>query len=538
MSRNNIEKVIVYFISSFSFLLVLFYILYLSLGYYHSDCVDSILWADAALQGKGMINPEFRYAAIMPLGGQLFFMPFVAIFGFTTKAQILGIVLFYICFAASILFMCYAMKLEVKWSFGIMAFVIILVATSEKLREIFYGHIIYYSLGLLFLFVGIGLVFLFLEEWKKNKEKKNNKNISNNKKLIIFGVILFIWTAICATNGMQVLALYSFPLLGALVGVCFLDFKNKFLDNINLNKYAVAVVLLASTAAGLEIGRIICNGVESGYEKAYSGFSLYTEWSENFNSMFPKLFMLLGVETTQGITLFSMDGIINLVRIGFGIMVVVTPIIMLFFYRKFNEQYRIFLLTHHILAIIILSGWTFGKLGAANWRLSPILVTGAVLNILFVRWILKNKDCQRWGVLMMIPMVILVVVTSVNLLKLEDKNSNVTEITELIETLEDNNLEYGYGTFWNAGITTLLSDSKVKVRNINIDESGIHKYLYQTNDNWYENATGYDKYFVVMTHQEYMMYVNNMDRFEKADEILESSSFKILVYNHNIFGFQ
>ena len=167
-----------------------------------------------------------------------------------------------------------------------------------------------------------------------------------------------------------------------------------------------------------------------------------------------------------------------------------------------------------------------------------MLVTGAILNILFVRWILKNKDYQRWGVLMMIPMAILVVITSVNLLKLEDKNSNVTEITELIETLEDNNLEYGYGTFWNAGITTLLSDSKVKVRNINIDESGIHKYLYQTNDNWYENATGYDKYFVVMTHQEYMMYVNNMDRFEKADEILESSSFKILIYNHNIFGFQ
>ena len=77
---------------------VFFYIIVVSRGYYHMDCTDTILWAQAMLDGKTIINPEFNYAGVIPFGGQLIMLPFVAIFGYGMKAQIMGMVLFALLF--------------------------------------------------------------------------------------------------------------------------------------------------------------------------------------------------------------------------------------------------------------------------------------------------------------------------------------------------------------------------------------------------------------------------------------------------------
>lgn len=77
---------------------------FISKGYYHADCTDTITWAEAVLDGKALMNSDFYYACLLPFGGQLLMVPFVAIFGVSMTAQLCGMVLFAICFGLALAF--------------------------------------------------------------------------------------------------------------------------------------------------------------------------------------------------------------------------------------------------------------------------------------------------------------------------------------------------------------------------------------------------------------------------------------------------
>jgi hypothetical protein len=62
-------------------------------------------------------------------------------------------VIFALLFALSIVFLCRSLKWSWTASFVAMSAVLLAVSGSDKLREIMWGHTIYYSLGLLLLFL-------------------------------------------------------------------------------------------------------------------------------------------------------------------------------------------------------------------------------------------------------------------------------------------------------------------------------------------------------------------------------------------------
>ena len=214
MSKNKMAvKVAVSLMGAVSIGIVFFYIIFISKGYYHADCTDTITWAEAVLDGKALMNSDFYYACLLPFGGQLLMVPFVAIFGVSMTAQLCGMVLFAICFGLALAFLLRSMNFSYKWSvFGVSALFLI-VSISEKLREIFWCHIIYYSLGLLFVMVGLGLVLRVL-----NCEKSKKK----------YMILLLIWTVLCSMNGIQALTIYGLPVLAALMANIFFDVKTPF----------------------------------------------------------------------------------------------------------------------------------------------------------------------------------------------------------------------------------------------------------------------------------------------------------------------
>jgi hypothetical protein len=83
----------------FATALVLYFIIFVSKGYYHADCTDTILWAEAVLDGGALMNEDFYYACLLPFGGHLLMVPFVAMFGVSMKAQIIGMSIFAVLFA-------------------------------------------------------------------------------------------------------------------------------------------------------------------------------------------------------------------------------------------------------------------------------------------------------------------------------------------------------------------------------------------------------------------------------------------------------
>jgi len=67
--------------------LVCYYLFGAANSFLSSDSADTLLWAQASYEAKALINPNFDYATILPLGGHLLMVPFVALFGLSLTAQ-------------------------------------------------------------------------------------------------------------------------------------------------------------------------------------------------------------------------------------------------------------------------------------------------------------------------------------------------------------------------------------------------------------------------------------------------------------------
>lgn len=506
-------------------LFILRHVIFVEKGYYHSDCTDSILWSQATLEGGSLMNPDFYYAGLIPFGGNIIMLPFVAMFGFTVKAQVMGMAAFFILFLASISLFFKMLGFNHKWIVISDIAALFVASASEKMREIFWGHIIYYSLGLFFLMIGLAIVMWIF--------KRENMEL---KKRIPGYICLLIWTTLCSMNGIQALTMFSIPVIAAIVAERFFDYDTPVKNKVNIKRGILLAVICAGVVAGLIFGKIANGDITSGYAEGYSKFSESSEWMDNLFKVVPSVFNLLGVTIESDMLIYSFDGICNLLRIIAGIVIMTVPVIMLFLYKRIEElSYRIVLLTHHFLTILILLGWVFGVLNGAEWRLSPVIVSSVILCMVFIKWALANIKMKRNILIAGIPMICLILVTFLDMATLEKQSYYNKEITKLCAFLEENDLNYGYATFWNANITTLMSDSKVKVRDIRLEEDAYYKRAYQSNDNWYENAPEYDRYFVVLSQDEYNEFYLENQIFEQPEEILECDIFTILVYDRNLF---
>ena len=107
---------------------------------------------------------------------------------------------------------------------------------------------------------------------------------------------------------------------------------------------------------------------------------------------------------------------------------------------------------------------------------------------------------------------------------------------QVVNYLEEQGLNYGYATYWNANILTLISNSKVKVRDISLDNDQPVKGWLNTDRAWYNSQPKQDKYFVLLTNSEYDDKVSrNHSILDNTSEILRYGNWVILVKDNNIF---
>ena len=113
-------------------------------------------------------------------------------------------------------------------------------------------------------------------------------------------------------------------------------------------------------------------------------------------------------------------------------------------------------------------------------------------------------------------------------------------IYEVLDALEQRGLDYGYATFWNAGKTTLLSNGKVQVRNVNVLQSGISPNRYQSSEAWYRDQEGQESYFLMLTDAEYATfkasaYYGRLMMERQVLSYFEVGGYHIYEFNGNIF---
>lgn len=474
---------------------------------FHSDCTDSLLWGEASLRSGHLISHSFYYAAVNPFGGNLFFLPFLALFGATRLTQALGMFSFTLLFYA-VTVLCLSEMLrsrEYRISRAILYanLFFCLFFGSRKSREIFYQHILYYTLGLLFLF----LIFYGLLRMMRIQKmlRPSRRRISPRTKLSL-ALPVFLGSFFAAANGTEILVLSLLPLLGGSFFLLLLPNRMKETEN----NWREQVLPLGSILLGVFLGHaafvLASRGVVSGYASAFSKYSEMSTWGKNAGKLLPAFFQLLGVDPFLKDPIVSLTTVRVLPLILYTFLVLILPLVSLpYAWKRGNSVLLQFGLLHLTLSLFLLYGYFFGRLSAGNWRLIPMLATGALNLFLFLDdFTLPSLKRVRilFAILLLLPSLGSALLSSGASLRAQK-----SELMILADTLKNLGWTKGYATFWNSASVRILSDSKVDLAPVTVKEGEVSPYRYQSFASDYHAAEG--PVFLILTDAErddLMMY--------------------------------
>lgn len=529
--KANKKNILAFSLVIIAFITIIYYMLGPSEGYIHSDCVDTLTWANATVESGQLFSSTFCYPYLLPFGSTFLMYPFVAIFGFTMFAYRLAMLVFMIVFALAIYFC--ARGLGWSRNTGLIAVSVefIIVSSSGKLRELFWEHIIHYSLGAFLAFVLMAFMFYFINNYKKNKY-----SFKNSKKTIVFGVLVALWAFFSAFDGLTTLTLSTLPVLGAILLSIVFDTKNNIISKANKDMIVSFVIILVATVLGCGVLALITKDIDAGYGNAYSNIVEGGEWSNNALRFLEQWTTLLGADYEAGSAITSFKNILAAIKMAGSLVLFFTPVYAIFIYKRVVRSERTFIIFHWLMSGFILYGYVFGNLSSVNWRLSPIICSAIIVNIIVWKYLWSTVNLKRSAVIVSLLVVLSGVVTFGQIWAMPADYGRDNDQHQVVKYLEENGLNYGYATYWNANILTLISSSKVKVRDINLDNDQPVKGWLNTDKAWYDAQPNQDKYFVLLTNSEYDDKVSkNHSILDNTSETLRYGNWVILVKDNNIF---
>ncbi len=518
--------------------LVGYYVLFPSRNYFHSDTTDTLMWAVASNESGTLFNPDFNYACLLPFSTTLIMTALIPIFGVSMTTHVLGMLCFFLIMTGALVWMCRRMKWSWGWTSVMVFTVLMMLSSSEKLREIFWGHTIYYSLGVMFIFVGLSLIFHHMDLGaKKDAIKEFDPNDKTDYKLILVTVLIGLWFVLTCTNQLIAMVIFAIPVIAAVFCERFLDTGCGFFCKKNRRSLVLLAVMAVCMVLGYLLTNVLADGIVAGYETAFSTYSPMNEWLTNLMKFPDHWLGLLGVDVRANEPFLSMKSIMALLRLIGAVIILVLPLVGLCNYNKIEDaKLRILILTYWFVTVLILLGYTCGKLSNANWRLSPIAAMSVVVSVAVLRWAVSHISMQRIISVLMVPVFLVCLFNGAAIAKMPKDQYKNAVLYQLADVLMENDLDYGYATFWRANCITVISDSEVECRSVNINEHGVTPYDYQSCYSWFDDQPNQDRYFLLMTDIEKQnLEATTSPLLTKPHQEIFAHGYYIWVFNENIF---
>lgn len=263
------------------------------------------------------------------------------------------------------------------------------------------------------------------------------------------------------------------------------------------------------------------------------------EVEENVSKLVQGIFLYAGFE--GGVSLFSVAGILTVIRFCFFIFfTVVAPVLA---YRKISTEsirmrgVMVFTLIHSILVLLILlfTGMPDG-MAAARYMITSFLL----LQLIGIHYIYTNY-IQSLDTLSYVYAVGASVTTLAMMLPIVLAIPNGAAILEqqkgVTNFLLQNGLEYGYATYWNANVNTVLSNGGVQINAVLISEGQVSPYYWITSTDWYKPEYYDGDTFLMLSSEELAAYTPNgyaETVIGEPQKVLTFGDYTILVYDYNI----
>lgn len=493
---------------------------------FHADTADTLLWANADLENGGPFKPSMDYAYKLIFGGQWLFMPFIKLFGISLLTQRCSMSFFSVLFAIVLIFFFKSMDFSNSLSFLSTAIMLTSVCITKKTREIYYSHIIHYSLAVFYFM----LAFIFFQ----NVLRKNNLKTS----ICCYTAILMM----CSINGLTNTLYVSVPILAA----CLIEFC------LNKNKTVLTLFIITIISIIPSLILTYSGKLDTGYVDNYYNLAKQSVWTEQLMK-FPVLWLSLfndyareeaAVTTEIGLKslVYTFTGLFTFI----GFMVSSKNIAL-----EKDAGKRVFYISTLIMFYIVLFFIVFGKISNANWRLTPVIFSAQLAIIiqffsLFFAKLSSREIALNHGQSIFSFFIIIfqsiIVLFSMIIMKYDetvwfDENG-------LLETLRKNNLTYGYtSNYWFGHSLTVLSDNEIKSRKIEWNGTKPILPLYSTNRDidWYDDQPNQSEYFLILNEKEYNEDLDFIKEAQKTFKCyqydhrnLEGGNYYVLIYDYNI----
>ena len=487
-----------------------------------SDCTDTLLWAQASLESGKLFKPGFDYAYRLAFGGQWLFMPFLKLFGVGTAALRCGMTLFTLVFAAALVFFFRSLGCRAEISFAEAGIMLLALCATKKTREIFYGHVIHYSLAVFYLM----LAFIFLRLLLRGKGVRGT---------LVPGTLLTLVLFMCSANGTVEILYVTLPLLIGCLIEAFLSGRKKLL-------VVCACVILAAGA-----GYLFSNSLNTHYSDGYSVVVPWTEWAENFLRIPVRWISLFYPLPERNLDSFTSLWIRTVFKAVIALVILAGFLLSFSRYKTLKRaEERIFVFTAWAMFAAFLFFFVFGKISDVDWRMTPLLFAGeVVVLLLFNQLDLKAPERTLSGGLALLCGAVLVLQAASNGLSVlripYDRKIWYAE-DGLLETLKANGLDYGYITsYWLSNSVTVLSDDTIRVRAVSFDDGHLYLNPFNSDLAWYDDQPERDRYFLAMKESQYdpeLPFVREaLETYTCFQEDTRNSikeNYVILVFDHNI----
>lgn len=358
-------------------------------------------------------------------------------------------------------------------------------------------------------------------------------------KLVSFCVIYSLY----AHNSIAILQEVTLPLIAAVVIYIFLHtYKDRSFD---WRKYKYMLFFTAGFVLIAVINLLFFKKVlnfntasQGSYVNDMTVLFRVDIFLDNFSKFIQSVLFMFGFEF--GKSLFSVDGIFSLIKMTCTLFLIVYfPARLVKRFKEQSDKMQMFIIYSivHVAEVIfiILFGYITDYTAGARYLITSVCLLSILGGFYFYKYILKEVNVFSY--ISIIICGIYLIAGASPMVRLNINYSvRIKNVKSLSDFLIENDLTYGYATYWNAGKNSVLSDFKVQINPIWVQEQSLIPFEWLCAERFFDPETYDGKSFLLLTKEESETFYGSpvYRKFDVPTEVLRHNDYVIYVYPYNI----
>ena len=260
---------------------------------------------------------------------------------------------------------------------------------------------------------------------------------------------------------------------------------------------------------------------------------------ENIGTFFRCLFV--NIDISYGVRLQSIKGAFAIIKFFFLILIsFVFPVLQIKRYSVLNLKEKIILIFG--ISNFILTAIVFIFSGDSGIDTYPRYLLNAIimLDLIGVQYFASLLKLSNNFYKIIYCFIYWAILTSFSIVSIKGFSSIKMYNICVVNFLKDNDLVYGYASFWNAGVNTYASNDTVKVRQVLLSDNSISAYNWLADDTWYNNIDNNTETFLMLSSDELEVFCNgdiSNSVLGVPKQVLEFEDYTIAIYDYNISNY-